>query len=275
MRENKITRKIFTLLCVLTLIVGLSILNIPVCAEEIPQDRQLPRLVDDADLLTDSEEQELNTELDEISEKQQCDVVVVTENSLDGKSAQDYADDFFDAIAENGDGVALLIDMQNREICISTGGIAIRYLTDARIEDILNDGYEPISDGEYEQCLSVMLKDVLVYYDEGIPSNQYEYEEADIEITPAEYVITSVVLALIPGAIVFLVLVLFCKLRNGKYKYDAHESGTVNIKKHSDVLVNTVVTHRHIEEKKAEDSGRSTVHTSSSGVKHGGGSKKF
>lgn len=96
MRENKITRKIFTLLCVLTLIVGLSILNIPVCAEEIPQDRQLPRLVDDADLLTDSEEQELNTELDEISEKQQCDVVVVTENSLDGKSAQDYADDFFD-----------------------------------------------------------------------------------------------------------------------------------------------------------------------------------
>ena len=63
-------------LCVLTLIVGLGILNIPVCAEEIPQDRQLPRLVDDADLLTDSEEQELNTELDEISEKQQCDVVV-------------------------------------------------------------------------------------------------------------------------------------------------------------------------------------------------------
>ena len=43
MRENKIIRKIFTLLCVLTLIVGLSILNIPVCAEEIPQDRQLPR----------------------------------------------------------------------------------------------------------------------------------------------------------------------------------------------------------------------------------------
>ena len=188
-------------------------------------------------------------------------MLMLTTDDTNGKTTQEYADDFFDAIAENGDGVALLIDMQNREICISTGGIAIRYLTDARIEDILNDGYEPISDGEYEQCLSVMLKDVLVYYDEGIPSNQYEYEETDIEITPAEYVITSVVLALIPGAIVFLVLVLFCKLRNGKYKYDAHESGTVNIKKHSDVLVNTVVTHRHIEEKKAEDSGRSTVHT--------------
>ena len=240
-------------------------------AEEVHTER----LADFADLLDDGQEEELEAKLDQVSEDYGCDVVVVTEETLDGAVPQDYADDFFDAIAENGDGVALLIDMQNREICISTGGIAIRYLTDARIEDILNDGYEPISDGEYEQCLSVMLKDVLVYYDEGIPSNQYEYEETDIEITPAEYVITSVVLALIPGAIVFLVLVLFCKLRNGKYKYDAHESGTVNIKKHSDVLVNTVVTHRHIEEKKAEDSGRSTVHTSSSGVKHGGGSKKF
>ena len=217
----------------------------------------------------------LESELDAAGEKTGWNMLMLTTDDTNGKTTQEYADDFFDAIAENGDGVALLIDMQNREICISTGGIAIRYLTDARIEDILNDGYEPISDGEYEQCLSVMLKDVLVYYDEGIPSNQYEYEETDIEITPAEYVITSVVLALIPGAIVFLVLVLFCKLRNGKYKYDAHESGTVNIKKHSDVLVNTVVTHRHIEEKKAEDSGRSTVHTSSSGVKHGGGSKKF
>ena len=210
---------------------------------------------DDAALLTPEEIETLESELDAAGEKTGWNMLMLTTDDTNGKTTQEYADDFFDAIAENGDGVALLIDMQNR--------------------DILNDGYEPISDGEYEQCLSVMLKDVLVYYDEGIPSNQYEYEEADIEITPAEYVITSVVLALIPGAIVFLVLVLFCKLRNGKYKYDAHESGTVNIKKHSDVLVNTVVTHRHIEEKKAEDSGRSTVHTSSSGVKHGGGSKKF
>lgn len=239
--------------------------------ENVPQQT----VYDDAALLTPEEIETLESELDAAGEKTGWNILVLTTDDTNGKTTQEYADDFFDAIAENGDGVALLIDMQNREICISTGGIAIKYLTDARIEDILNDGYEPISDGEYEQCLSVMLKDVLVYYDEGIPSNQYEYEETDIEITPAEYVITSVVLALIPGAIVFLVLVLFCKLRNGKYKYDAHESGTVNIKKHSDVLVNTVVTHRHIEEKKAEDSGRSTVHASSSGVKHGGGSKKF
>ena len=240
--------------------------------ENVPQQT----VYDDAALLTPEEIETLESELDAAGEKTGWNILMLTTDDTNGKTTQEYADDFFDAIAENGDGVALLIDMQNREICISTGGIAIRYLTDARIEDILNDGYEPISDGEYEQCLSVMLKDVMNYYDKGIPSNQYEYEEKNDDVTPVEYVITSVVLSLIPGGIVFLVIVLFCKLRTGRYKYDANESGTINIKKHSDVLVNTVVTHRHISENNnGNDSGRSTVHTSSSGVKHGGGGKKF
>lgn len=255
-----------------TVLLALSGTQLCFAAEEnVPQQV----IYDDAALLTPEEIETLESELDAAGEKTGWNILMLTTDDTNGKTTQEYGDDFFDAIAENGDGVALLIDMDNREIYVSTGGIAIQYLTDARIDTIVNDGYEPISNGEYEQCLSVMLKDVLAYYDEGIPSNQYEYEETDEDITSAEYVVTSVILALIPGAIVFLVLVLFCKLRNHKYTYDAHESGTVNIKKHSDVLVNTVVTHRHIEEKKAEDSGRSTVHTSSSGVKHGGGGKKF
>ena len=40
------------------------------------------------------------------------------------------------------DGLALLIDMDNREITVSTSGIAIRYLTDERIENILDAGYD-------------------------------------------------------------------------------------------------------------------------------------
>lgn len=47
-------------------------------------------------------------------------MLMLTTDDTNGKTTQEYADDFFDAIAENGDGVALLIDMQNREICIST-----------------------------------------------------------------------------------------------------------------------------------------------------------
>ena len=61
-------------------------------------------------------------------------VYAVTTDDAQGKSATAYADDFFDEHStEQEDGVALLIDMDNREITISTCGIAIRYLTDSRI----------------------------------------------------------------------------------------------------------------------------------------------
>ena len=101
--------------------------------ENVPQQT----VYDDAALLTPEEIETLESELDAAGEKTGWNMLMLTTDDTNGKTTQEYADDFFDAIAENGDGVALLIDMQNREICISTGGIAIRYLTDARIEDIL------------------------------------------------------------------------------------------------------------------------------------------
>ena len=55
-----------------------------------------PRLVDDADLLTYSEKISLAQKLDEISERQNFDVVIVTVDSLQGKSVAAYADDFYD-----------------------------------------------------------------------------------------------------------------------------------------------------------------------------------
>ena len=63
-------------------------------AEDIPAGSQLPRLADDADLLTDSEEKELNQQLDTVSEEQECDVIVVTVNSLNGKTVEEYSDCF-------------------------------------------------------------------------------------------------------------------------------------------------------------------------------------
>ena len=56
-------------------------------------DRELPLLVDNADLLTNSEEKTLNSKLERISEEQECDIAIVTV-LLDGKTANEYADDF-------------------------------------------------------------------------------------------------------------------------------------------------------------------------------------
>ena len=68
----------------------------------------IARLVDEADLLTDSEEAALSAKLDEISLRQALDVVIVTVDSTDDRSATEYADDYFDYSEYGEDGVLLL-----------------------------------------------------------------------------------------------------------------------------------------------------------------------
>ena len=71
------------------------------------------RLKDEAGLLSEDEADSLLARLDEISERQSCDVIVVTVASLDGKTAESYADDYFDfngyGLGQDGDGILLLL----------------------------------------------------------------------------------------------------------------------------------------------------------------------
>lgn len=56
----------------------------------------MPRLVDDSDVLSAEEETALLSRLDGVSEAHQFDLVVVIVDDFAGMSAMDYADDFFD-----------------------------------------------------------------------------------------------------------------------------------------------------------------------------------
>lgn len=94
-----------------------------------------PLLVDDADLLTDHEESVILATLNTVSKKQQADIVIVTVDSLDGKTATEYADDFYDehgyGYGSEKDGALLLIGMDDQQWAISTCGFGITALTDA------------------------------------------------------------------------------------------------------------------------------------------------
>ncbi len=64
-------------------------------SDTMPQTRQKPRLLDNADLLTDAEEDKLLAQLDATSEKWQCNIVLLTVSGHDG-DVQAFADDYFD-----------------------------------------------------------------------------------------------------------------------------------------------------------------------------------
>lgn len=89
-------------------------------AEEVHTER----LADFADLLDDGQEEELEAKLDQVSEDYGCDVVVVTEETLDGAVPQDYADDFFDyndyGMGEDKSGILFLITMSCGDNSVAT-----------------------------------------------------------------------------------------------------------------------------------------------------------
>ena len=62
----------------------------------IPEERQKPLLVDNAGLLTEEESNALLNKLEDISQKYENEVGIVTVNSLEGKTAEAYADDYYD-----------------------------------------------------------------------------------------------------------------------------------------------------------------------------------
>ncbi|MBP5793935.1 MAG: TPM domain-containing protein, partial [Spirochaetaceae bacterium] len=74
----------------------------------------------------------------EFLDKYNKEAVIVTTSDAQGKSAEAYADDFYDendfGTGSGKDGVLFLIDMDNRKIHVSTSGSMIDYLEDWRIE---------------------------------------------------------------------------------------------------------------------------------------------
>lgn len=241
---------------------------------------------DYASLLTDSEMQSLNEDIEALEEESGWNVYAVTTNDAESKSAVAYADDFFDShSSEQEDGVALLIDMDNREITISTGGEAIRYLTDSRIDSILDDAYTDISDGRYGACFETMLDGVTGYYHAGIPDGQYNYDTETGEISVhRELAITELLIALAvaigAGALVYGIVVGKYRLKFNTDRYDFRNNGRVKLIVKEDNFINQTVTHRHIPKQTSSGGGggssnRSSTHRSSSGRSHGGGSRKF
>ena len=134
------------------------------------------RLDDQAGLLDAEQQESLSSTLDEISERDQVDVVVVTVNSLEGKTAQAYAEDYFIdhgyGQGENGDGILFLLDMGDRNWAIATHGYAIEVFTDAGQSYIMDQVKPYLSDGDYNEAFqkfATECDDFITQADEAEP----------------------------------------------------------------------------------------------------------
>lgn len=243
------------------------------------------KVVDDADLLSYDEEQEIQSMLDEFAGESGWTLFAVTTDDANGMTSEEYADDFVDQNAFEENGVCFLIDMDNREIYMSTTGSAIRILTDHRIDSIMDDSYGYAGDGEYAKCFETMIRETEDSFHEGIESGQYNYDRDTGEISKAPNRLTvwdmliSLIAAAAAGGAVIAVIAGKYRLKFGGWQYDFKSNSRLDLTNKTDRLVNTFRTAHHIQRDSGGGSGssgaRSTTHHSSGGGTHGGGGHKF
>jgi len=266
-------KKLFTILFVLLL----SMLPVfPVFAAS-----DLPRLVDDADLLSDDEESDLLGQLDEISERQQLDVVVVTVDSLEGATATEYADDFFDengyGFGEERDGILFLISMGERDWAISTTGYGITAFTDAgqayMTERIVSD----LSDGYYADAFTSfanLCDDFITQANTGEPYDVDNLPEEPFSVVGC--LIITLPIAFVISLVVTGIMRMGLKSVGSQSGADDYmKKGSMKVTKKNDLFLYRNVVRRAKPKEEDHPSGGSTTHTSSSGTKHGGSSGKF
>ncbi len=249
------------------------------------------RVFDRAELFTASEVQELEREIQSFQEETGMDFVIVTSNESHKGSAQQIADAFYEqggfGLDEEKSGILYYIDMDDRYHYLSTTGAMIDYMTDARINNAIDEVTRYLSAGAYAQGASQMISVVRQYVRAGIPEGQYRYDVVTgQQLTARHKALTKneIILALVIGLVVCLVYVACVRsrysLKGSTYHYSYQDNGAMKLTDQEDAYLRTTTT-RVRKPDPPENTGShgggggSGVHTSSSGTSHGGGGGHF
>lgn len=237
-------------------------------------------VIDDAGLIKASDEKKLDKKIKNI-QKDKFDVVILTVKSLDGKSAQDYADDYYDnndyGLDNEKSGVLFLVSKGDRKYHISTKGAGIKAFTDYGIGRIKEEIKPYLSDGDYFNACDEFLnitKDFVKAYKDGTPydtDNPYN-EEIDYVILEVIALVIAFVIALISVGIMRL------RMNTAKPKGTAMEyikKGSFKLTSEKDIFLYSTVTKTAKPKDNDNSAGGSTTHVSSSGSEHGGGGGSF
>ena len=119
------------------------------------------KVYDFAELLTLSEEEKLYHQVEQFMDSANLDLAIVTISENNKLNAREYADDFYDYNGFGTDsehsGVLFLVDMDTREIYMSTTGKAISLYSDYRIDMTLDAISQEFSNQNYYQTLMPLL----------------------------------------------------------------------------------------------------------------------
>lgn len=244
------------------------------------------RVFDDARLFSAGQADALEADIGNLKEELSIDLVIVTTSNAQGKSAREYADDFYDnggfGVGMEKSGALLLIDMDNREVYISTCGTAIDYLTDARIERMLDRIQPKVKEGNYDGAAAAFLEETERYVTSGVPAGQFQYEEEPrtlgerLRSFPLSKLVLFVVISIGVGLLCAGIVAAKYKKGYRKNTYPFQQKSRVHMIENQSIFLHRHVTSRRIQTNNGgHGGGGSSTHSSSSGNTHGGGGRGF
>lgn len=224
----------------------------------------LPNLVDEAGLLTDGEYADLLRDIEEISEWESFDVVIVTLPDLQGYEAEEAANLIYDengfGYGANRDGVLLLISMEDRDWAITSTGWGEQVINEDAQAYLEKRFLPDLSDGNYAAAFMAFARgcEELV-----IQAKNGEYYHAPFPMFKSLAI--SLVISLVIGFVVLLTLRGQLKsvgMQRGAASYV--RQGSLHVTQSRELFLYRTVSRRK-REKKSSSSGSSSGHTSSSG----------
>lgn len=241
-------------------------------------------MFDDAEVLTEDEDNELEDALEELSLRQSFDVTIATIESLesvDYDSMEAYADDLYDSCqfgyGPDMDGVLLLVSVGDRKWHISTCGYGITAFTDAGIQYLGEQMTPDMADGDYAAAFRTFVQWSDAYIDAARSGHPYDVKNLPREPLSPMYLVLAVGIGLVLAWVI--VGVMKSRLRSVAFQENAASyvrEGSMNLTNSRELfLYRDVHRTERPKESSSSDSGGSSTHTSSSGTTHGGGGGSF
>ncbi len=231
-------------------------------------------------ILPSDEAEQLNEKLDEISHDQNFDVTAVLVDSLNGESAEAYADDLYDGCdfgyGDARDGVLLLVSLEDHDWHISTSGYGITVFTDAGIQYIGEQIRSELADGEYLEAFENYIELCDGFISQAEKGEAYDADQMPRK--PLSVIWLGISFAVGLGGALLVVAVNKSQLKSVRMQWEARNyvrPGSMNVTNCSDFFLYRTVTRTEKPKPESSGEGGSSTHTSASGSTHGGGGGKF
>ena len=250
-------------------------------ADDVPKVNADIKVYDYAELLTEDQEKQLALKAKDILARHNIDIAIVTVNTTNGLSSTEYADDFYDynpfGYGNDASGLLMLINMEEREVWISTHGDAIKIFTDSKIESLLDEVYLGLSQKNYYKTGNDFLSKSEFFI------SKWEMAQKPLREQIGVFGVFSSALFFGFGIGIFITFVLFIstkknlsgKLHMGTYQEDFKVVSRIDEFLSTNTTRTIIPKAPPVQNFSSGSSGGSTTHSSSSGRTHGGGGRKF